>query len=242
MKIKIIIFLIMLSLNQPAFSQWFFDVVSFNEDNSWNIIGDPDVFIDTAYAGDCQSIPLYINFEPLLTMYSFSAINYALGGIADLSISLDSTIFSDRFEELALFQHDSSSNFYLSSVSDSLFLPPYFSDSTVKIAHRYNFLIDENLASDSVKILVINFISFDSLGYLENQNVAVLHIIIRDIEFERGDINHDSLLTNADISLLLSFIYLGGDEPNPRYLGDLNRDCLINIEDLLILRENVFNR
>jgi hypothetical protein len=216
-----------------------YDVISFDEDNTWNIHGDPDLDTVYAFSGDCINIPLYLHYIDFEAMYFFEALFFADSNTTISRVSLETTIFSDRFNELAFFIYDSTTNIYFTVVSDSIFEPPYYTDSLVHLA--YNLYLNINNSGSYITGLgARNTIIIDPAGILINIDIASLIIIVDDLGYERGDLNHDYLLTEEDLFLLLQYIYMGGQPPSPQSLGDVNCDCTIDIQDLLTLRNLIF--
>jgi len=243
--LTILIFFIM---SKNSFAP-FYDVISFDENNTWNIHGDPDLDTIYVFSGDCIDVPLYIHYIDFEAMYTFEALFYADSNTAVSGISLEETIFGDRFSELAYFFHDSTLNSYYTVVSDSIFDPPYYTDSLVHIA--YNIELNMNGGGSYIAGLgVRNVIIIDPGGTQINIDLAGLIIIVDELGYERGDLNHDSLLTEDDLFLfllteddlflLLQYIYMGGQPPSPMSLGDVNCDCVIDIEDVLELRNLIY--
>jgi hypothetical protein len=216
-----------------------YDVTSFNSNNTWRILYDSDIDTIWAYNGDCLDVPLYIYFNELPTMYTFTAFISIDSNLTISGISLENTIFGDRFIQPEIFSYDSIGQRYFTSVSDTIFSPPYHPDSIVHVAYHIKILLNEDSAPQAL-ILLADQILLDSTGYFINVDHATLNIIIDNLPFERGDIDHDTILNQDDLILLLQYIYQNGPPPNPLSLGDLNRDCTIDILDVLCLR-NIIN-
>jgi len=243
-KSKLIILTILIlicAMADRAHSQWF-DVVSFREDNTWYEPYDADVDTVWAYPGDSLNIPLFLYYEHFCSeMYSFSATISLGAGCFLVGISLENTMFEDNYEELAIFDYNPDFNEYVTFVSDTLFNPPYEADTSVKISYWFELKARIDIDSTQCTLGILNCILADSTGYVVNLDDVTLRIIIKNLPYERGDIDNDSAITFNDLELLTDYVYRGQETINPLGLGDINRDGKIDILDILALREIIIN-
>lgn len=54
-------------------------------------------------------------------------------------------------------------------------------------------------------------------------------------EYVRGDANGDGIINVGDIVYLVSYLYKGGPEPYPVWVGDCNCDEIVNVGDIVFL-------
>ena len=59
--------------------------------------------------------------------------------------------------------------------------------------------------------------------------------------FVRGDANLDGIIGIADAVYLVSYIFAGGQAPNPWASGDANCDRTVDISDAVYLVAYIFN-
>ena len=52
------------------------------------------------------------------------------------------------------------------------------------------------------------------------------------LPFDCGDVNGDAAINIFDITDIISYLYLGGDPPDPMKSADVNADCTVNIFDV----------
>lgn len=223
-----------------SYSQLGYDVISFDENNTWWYSIDPDIDTAIVYPGDCLYIPIYLFFDQIHTMNAWVLDLYVDSTYNLNDISLENTIFSDRYEDLEICSFDTVSNRYTTYVSSRPFDPCYESDDSVYVAYWLELNIHTNLDSLQSYLYPFNVILIDSTGYLSNVDDALLRIIIRNLPFERGDVDHDSLITQNDLIVLLDYVFRDIELPYPRGVGDINYDGAIDIIDVLILKEQIY--
>lgn len=56
----------------------------------------------------------------------------------------------------------------------------------------------------------------------------------------RGDVNGDGVIDIADIVYLLNYLFFGGPEPAPLWVGDADCDGLVDIDDIVYLLNYLF--
>ena len=84
-------------------------------------------------------------------------------------------------------------------------------------------------------------IALDSL-----ENVYVIHgtsdyIIAKYVQFTRGDVNNDSLVSIADVVYLVNYLFQSGPDPMPApIVGDSNCDDVVSISDAVYLINYLF--
>jgi hypothetical protein len=55
-----------------------------------------------------------------------------------------------------------------------------------------------------------------------------------------GDVNNDRSVNVTDLTYLVTYLFQGGQEPQPRFTGDMNGDCSVNVTDLTYLVAYLF--
>ena len=55
------------------------------------------------------------------------------------------------------------------------------------------------------------------------------------------ELNHVGFIDVADVSYLVSFLCHGGEEPDPLANGDVNADCMIDLDDVYYLINYIFD-
>jgi hypothetical protein len=69
---------------------------------------------------------------------------------------------------------------------------------------------------------------------------AIYTFTTRRINYTRGDVNRDGVITVSDVVFLINYLYNKGPAPNPLWLGDFNYDMFVNSEDVVALINYLF--
>ncbi len=76
------------------------------------------------------------------------------------------------------------------------------------------------------------------LGWIDTAR-GILEIL--ELPWERGDINHDSVIDYIDLEMLRAYVFEGSEIPRPIGVADINRDNYVDLIDLIELRHVIYN-
>ena len=62
-----------------------------------------------------------------------------------------------------------------------------------------------------------------------------LYILVTEVEYIRGDANHDLVVDVGDVIYIVSYLYNNGPEPLPLESADVNCDGIVNVSDVVYL-------
>jgi len=62
-----------------------------------------------------------------------------------------------------------------------------------------------------------------------------LYILVTEVEYIRGDANHDLVIDVGDVVYIVGYLYQGGPEPLPLESADVNCDGVVNVGDVVYL-------
>jgi len=65
-------------------------------------------------------------------------------------------------------------------------------------------------------------------------------LIIKYVQFIRGDVNGDGIINSADVVYLINYLFKGGPPPEPLEAGDVNCDGVVNSADVVYLINYLF--
>lgn len=105
-----------------------------------------------------------------------------------------------------------------------------------------NFVYADSLVFDATGL--VEFESYywrvkalDSAGFYTSYSDAASFLFA---EAMCGDVNHDDKVNLADITGVISYVYLDGEAPDPITIGDVNGDGKINLADVTGLVDHVY--
>ena len=67
-----------------------------------------------------------------------------------------------------------------------------------------------------------------------------LYILVTEVEYIRGDANHDLVVDVGDVIYIVSYLYDGGPDPLPLESADVNCDGVVNVGDVVYLVNYLF--
>lgn len=67
-----------------------------------------------------------------------------------------------------------------------------------------------------------------------------LYVLVTEIQYIRGDVNHDLVVDVGDVIYLVNYLYANGPEPLPLESGDVNCDGIVNVSDVVYLVNYLF--
>ncbi|MGB2989006.1 MAG: putative Ig domain-containing protein, partial [Candidatus Zixiibacteriota bacterium] len=67
-----------------------------------------------------------------------------------------------------------------------------------------------------------------------------LYILVTEVQYIRGDVNHDLVVDVGDVIYLVNYLYASGPEPLPLESGDVNCDGIVNVSDVVYLVNYLF--
>ena len=67
-----------------------------------------------------------------------------------------------------------------------------------------------------------------------------LYILVTEIQYIRGDVNHDLVVDVGDVIYIVNYLYANGPEPLPLESADVNCDGIVNISDVVYLVNYLF--
>ena len=67
-----------------------------------------------------------------------------------------------------------------------------------------------------------------------------LYILVTEVQYIRGDANHDLVVDVGDVIYIVNYLYANGPEPLPLESADVNCDGIVNISDVVYLVNYLF--
>ena len=90
---------------------------------------------------------------------------------------------------------------------------------------------------DESSLPLNSIVEEDTVTAFPGDSNVNFHVIV----YVPGDANRDGMVNSSDIMFLANYMYFGGPEPDPLWLGDENCDGALNFSDIVYLGNYLYN-
>ena len=193
-----------------------------------------------------DSVNVYVTGATFLTGtgWECTTIKYLSGGDSIWTRKFKGTSSGGPDKNFTL-TLDNSNNIYVAGgtsdypAANDIATIKYYSNGDSAWMKRYNGSANLSdwanaIATDASGNVYVTGWSSDSSSYPKD------FVTIKYVPFLRGDANHDTKVTIADIVYLVSYLFKHGTPPNPIQSGDANCDGKVDIADIVYLVSYLF--